>query len=89
MADSPIRVVLADDDMLSRPLLSELLVSMGYAVVGEAGTGREAIAVAAEVVPDVVLLDVHMPDGSGIDGAKQSPRPARRPPWSSSVATRP
>jgi CheY-like chemotaxis protein len=70
MADSPIRVVLADDDVLARPLLSELLASMGYAVVGEAGTGREAIAVAAEVVPDVVLLDVHMPDGSGIDAAK-------------------
>jgi DNA-binding NarL/FixJ family response regulator len=70
MADSPIRVVLADDDMLARPLLSELLASMGYAVVGEAGTGREAIAVAADVVPDVVLLDVHMPDGSGIDAAK-------------------
>ena len=70
MADSPIRVVLADDDVHARPLLSELLASMGYAVVGEAGTGREAIAVAAEVVPDVVLLDVHMPDGSGIDAAK-------------------
>ena len=70
MADSQIRVVLADDDVLARPLLSELLQSMGYAVVGEAGTGREAVAVAADVVPDVVLLDVHMPDGSGIDAAK-------------------
>lgn len=70
MTDQPIRILLADDDVHARPLLAELLQSLGYSVVGEAGSGREAVAQAAEVVPDVVLLDVHMPDGSGIEAAQ-------------------
>lgn len=70
MSDSSIRVVLADDDAQARPLLSELLSSLGFAVVGQAASGKEAVSVAADVLPDVVLLDVHMPDGSGIDAAK-------------------
>ncbi len=70
MTDQAIRILLADDDVHARPLLAELLESLGYQVVGEAGTGRDAIAKAADLLPDVVLLDVHMPDGSGIEAAQ-------------------
>jgi response regulator NasT len=44
---------------------------MGHVVVAEVRGGREAIERARDVVPDVVLLDVHMPDGSGIEAAEQ------------------
>ena len=44
---------------------------MGHVVVAEVNGGREAIERAKDVVPDVVLLDVHMPDGSGIEAAEQ------------------
>jgi response regulator NasT len=66
-----IRILIAEDDDNSRALLVELLNSMGHVVVAEVTGGREAIERAKDVVPDVVLLDVHMPDGSGIEAAEQ------------------
>src|SRR4051794_41328135 len=72
MADSgSIRILIAEDDENARTLLVELLNTMGHVVVAEVGSGREAIERARDVVPDVVLLDVHMPDGSGIEAAEQ------------------
>src|SRR5436309_493260 len=70
-APPKIRVLLAEDDDNARSLLVDLLSTLGYSVVAEVSTGREAIERAKEVVPDVVLLDVHMPDGSGIEAAEQ------------------
>ncbi|HTR77891.1 MAG TPA: ANTAR domain-containing protein [Gemmatimonadaceae bacterium] len=70
-AQSKIRVLIAEDDDNARALLTELLATMGHSVVAEVSTGREAIERARDVVPDVVLLDVHMPDGSGIEAAEQ------------------
>jgi response regulator NasT len=67
---SQIRVLVAEDEPGARSLLVELLASLGYIVVGEVGSGREAAALAGDVAPDVVLLDVHMPDGSGIEAAE-------------------
>ena len=66
-----IRILIAEDDDNSRALLVELLNSMGHVVVAEVTGGRDAIERAKDVVPDVVLLDVHMPDGSGIEAAEQ------------------
>ena len=66
-----IRILIAEDDDNSRTLLVDLLNSMGHVVVAEVTGGREAIERAKDVVPDVVLLDVHMPDGSGIEAAEQ------------------
>ena len=66
-----IRVLIAEDDDNARALLVELLNTMGHVVVAEVTGGREAIERAIDVVPDVVLLDVHMPDGSGIEAAEQ------------------
>ena len=65
-----IRILIAEDDDNARALLVELLNTMGHVVVAEVSTGREAIERAKDVVPDVVLLDVHMPDGSGIEAAE-------------------
>lgn len=70
----PIRVLIAEDDANARSLLVDLLSSMGHVVVGEVGTGREAVSRATEVGPDAVLLDVHMPDGSGIEAAEEITR---------------
>ena len=71
--DSPtrVRVLLAEDDADSRTLLLDLLATLGHEVVGEAATGAEAVERAKAVGPDVVLLDVHMPGGSGIEAAER------------------
>lgn len=62
----PIRVVVADDHPLFRGGLCALLESVADTeVVGEAGTGEEAVAVALSLRPDVVVMDVNMP---GLDG---------------------
>jgi len=68
---SRIRVLIAEDDDNARSLLIDLLGTLGHTVVAEVSTGREAIERARDVVPDVVLLDVHMPDGSGIEAAER------------------
>ena len=72
MSDSsPIRILVAEDDTNARSVLVDLLAALGHTVVSEVATGREAIDRARELGPDVVLLDVHMPDGSGIEAAEE------------------
>lgn len=73
-ASHTIRVLLAEDDDNARSLLVDLLNTLGHVVVAEVGTGREAFERAHELAPDVVLLDVHMPDGSGIEAAEKITR---------------
>lgn len=60
------RVVIVDDHTVVRSGLRTELAGVAH-VVGEAGTVREAVAVIPEAAPDVVLLDVHLPDGSGAE----------------------
>ena len=67
---TPIRVLIAEDDENARSLITDLLSTLGHTIVAEVSTGREAFERAKDVVPDVVLLDVHMPDGSGIEAAE-------------------
>ena len=67
----PTRIVLADDEAIIRMDLKEMLTSLGYVVVGEAGDGRTAINVAREVRPDLVIMDVQMPDLDGIAAAEE------------------
>jgi response regulator NasT len=66
-----IRVLLAEDDLAARRTVADLLTAFGHEVVGQAGGGREAVVLAREVAPDVVLMDIHMPDGSGLDAATE------------------
>jgi two-component system invasion response regulator UvrY len=61
-----IKILLVDDHQLVRAGLRAILDAAGdMAVVGEAGDGEEALAIAREARPDVVLMDIHMPDGMG------------------------
>jgi DNA-binding NarL/FixJ family response regulator len=68
------RVVIADDDVLLREGLASLLGGHGFDVVGRAGTGPEAVAVARSVRPDMIILDIRMPPTEtteGLDAARQ------------------
>lgn len=65
-----IRLVLADDHAPMRARLREALEAGGCAVCGEGASAKDAVALAMEHRPDVVLLDIHMP-GSGINAAQQ------------------
>jgi DNA-binding NarL/FixJ family response regulator len=63
----PVRVLLADDEVLLRSTLRLLIDSTaGMSVVGEAASGREAVELTTEHAPDVVLMDVRMPEMDGI-----------------------
>ena len=64
------RVIIADDESLIRMDLQEMLLNLGYLVVGEVGDGRSAVSLARELKPDVVIMDIKMPDMDGIDAAK-------------------
>lgn len=68
---APIRVLVAEDDENARAIMVELLGSLGHLVVGDVGSGYDAATLARDVAPDVVLLDVHMPGGSGIQAAEE------------------
>jgi len=72
VADTPTRrVLVAEDEALIRLDLKEMLEEEGYAVVGEAGDGEEAVAMASDLRPDLVILDVKMPKMDGIAAAEQ------------------
>ena len=61
------RIVVADDHALVRSGIIALLEAADLDVVGEAGTGQEAVALARELSPDVVLMDIRMPGMDGIE----------------------
>jgi DNA-binding NarL/FixJ family response regulator len=63
------RLLVVDDHDMLRQALAELLVQAGFDVVGEAGDGADAVAVAKRLHPDVVLMDLRMPVLSGLDAA--------------------
>jgi DNA-binding NarL/FixJ family response regulator len=65
------RILLVDDHPLTRSALSGLLAQNGFDVVGEAEDGKQAIVCAAELAPDLILLDLSMP---GLDGLSALPR---------------
>jgi len=65
------RVLVAEDEALIRMDLVELLNEEGYEVVGQAGDGEEALAMARELQPDLVVMDVKMPKMDGITAAEQ------------------
>jgi DNA-binding NarL/FixJ family response regulator len=72
VADRPVRVLVADDHPVFRDGLALLLGSVsGIEVVGTAATGMEAVERAVEHMPDVVVMDVQMPELNGIDATRR------------------
>jgi DNA-binding NarL/FixJ family response regulator len=63
-------VLLVDDEPRLRGQLAAVLSDYGIAVVGEAGSGREGVELACQLRPDVVLMDLRMPELDGIDATR-------------------
>jgi len=72
MGSKQLRLLVADDHPLVRRGMRAMLGAVpDFEIVGEAGTGREAVERAGELLPDVILMDLQMPDLSGIDATRQ------------------
>jgi two-component system response regulator DevR len=68
---APVRILIADDHEVVRIGLASLLDRQaGFSVVGEARSGDEAVRMARQTRPDVVVMDIRMPNGSGIDACR-------------------
>jgi two-component system chemotaxis response regulator CheY len=65
------RVLIVDDAMFMRRMLSDILEKGGHTVCGEASSGKEAVERYQELKPDLVTMDIIMPDMSGIEAVKE------------------
>jgi DNA-binding NarL/FixJ family response regulator len=67
----PIRLMLADDHRMLREGLRRSMTDQGFDIVGEAGDGDEAVRLAERIRPDVILMDVTMPEIDGVEATRQ------------------
>jgi two-component system chemotaxis response regulator CheY len=65
------RVLIVDDAAFMRMMIKDILVKNGYEIVGEAANGNEALERYKEVKPDVVTMDITMPEQDGIAAVKE------------------
>jgi two-component system, response regulator PdtaR len=65
-----LKIVIADDEPIIRLDLKKTLENMGHEVVGETGDGAKAVEMARALKPDILILDIKMPEMDGIDAAK-------------------
>ena len=70
-AASPPRIVVAEDEALIRLDLVEMLQEAGYDVVGQASNGEQAVELALDLIPDLVIMDVKMPVMDGLSAADE------------------
>lgn len=73
-ARAPRRILVADDESLIRLDVREMLTHLGYEVVGEAGDGAVAVELARKLKPDLVIMDIRMPEVDGIVAAEMLTR---------------
>ena len=66
-SENPVRIVVADDHPMIRTALEALLRDTDYEIVGTAGTGDAALREVERLAPDILLLDLQMPGGTGMD----------------------
>ena len=64
------RIVIAEDEPLARLDLQQMLENLGHEVVGEAGDGAQAVELARELKPDLVVMDIKMPEMNGVQAAQ-------------------
>jgi len=64
------KILVVDDSAFMRAILKNILVDAGYEVIGEAGDGKDAIEKYKELKPELVTMDVTMPDVNGIEAAR-------------------
>ena len=64
------RILVAEDEAISRMDLCEMLENLGYTVVGQAGDGVAAVNLARTLTPDLVIMDIKMPELDGISAAE-------------------
>jgi two-component system chemotaxis response regulator CheY len=64
-------VLVCDDAVFMRTMISDILSQAGYEVIGEAATGVEAVEKYRELKPDLVTMDIVMPDMGGIDAVRE------------------
>ena len=64
------RILIADDAAFMREMLREIVEPLGYEVVAEAASGLEAVELFALYQPDLLILDLVMPKGSGVDATR-------------------
>ncbi|MBC7448618.1 MAG: response regulator [Hymenobacteraceae bacterium] len=74
------RILIVDDSFYMRTMLRNILSDAGYEIAGEAATGQQALQLARETKPDLVTLDVILPDNTGLDVLKgiRAEQPAQR-----------
>lgn len=65
------RILLADDERHIRAMMKAVVSSLRYEIAGEAGDGQEAVDLYKKEMPDLLLLDVNMPQRSGIDALRE------------------
>lgn len=65
------KVLIVNDNVLTRTMIKDVLEEMRHQVVGEAGDGNEAVAAFRELSPDLVLLDLIMPGKTGLEALEE------------------
>lgn len=69
--NSKLKILIADDEALIRQDIKEILIEAGYEVVAEAKDGHHALELAKETYPDLMVLDIKMPNINGLEAAEE------------------
>jgi response regulator NasT len=75
----PLRILVVDDESIIRMDLREMLIELGHEVVGEAGTGEEALALVEQLDPELLFLDLKMPGMGGMEALRRLAQTGPRP----------